>query len=84
MVDRSPGDVGPVPGVVVGVDLHVKGEALHALLRAEVSAQALNGDVHLHRLNGIGIRDWRFSRTLVNTLDECTVVRTSRARDSNI
>ena len=49
VVDRSPRDVGPVPGVVVGVDLDVEGEALDALLGAEVGAQALHGDVNLKR-----------------------------------
>lgn len=36
-----------VPRVLVGVDLHVHRETLDALLRAEVRAEALYGDVDL-------------------------------------
>ena len=38
-----------VPRVLVGVDLHVHRETLDALLRAEVRAQALHGDVDLEQ-----------------------------------
>lgn len=47
--------VGTVDGLVaavvvaVGIDLQVQGKTLHALLRGEVCAQAVDGDEDLHR-----------------------------------
>lgn len=47
--------VGAVDGLVaavvvaVGVDLQIQGKTLHALLRGEVCAQAVDGDEDLHR-----------------------------------
>ena len=43
---------GHVSRVLVRIDLDVHGETLDALLRAEVGAQALDGDVDLREHTG--------------------------------